>query len=284
MTEGKGRCPHGEFSLFQGCPECIEAKADAEVNSEESIAKRIKEAEAKASPLHLGGSLAEAAKEAGAEVTEVKVTAITLRPGEDLEAHSHYEEALKLLLYAEARVITTPEDVKLVNDDMAFISKIKKAMEGKRKLLLDPLKSQADAIRETYDYLMLPVLGAQKIYKEKMLVYNAEQDRRRQEQEDINRKRMEAAQQEMALKGELSESVDLVKVTAEAPKTVRTDLGSITQTDHWVYEVLDFALLPDAYKVADSSQLNAIAKSHHDKKEVSGVRFFNKPFITSRAR
>jgi len=29
----------------------------------------------------------------------------------------------------------------------------------------------------------------------------------------------------------------------------------------------------------DTSQLNTIAKAHHDRKEVPGVRFFNKPII-----
>jgi len=37
-------------------------------------------------------------------------TAVALRPGEDIEAHSHYEEALRLLEYAEKRTISSLEN------------------------------------------------------------------------------------------------------------------------------------------------------------------------------
>ena len=76
---------------------------------------------------------------------------------------------MKLLEYAQKRVINTPDDVKLVNDDLSLISKIKKAMDDKRKELLEPLKAQADDIRNTYTYLMAPVIQAKNIYGEKML-------------------------------------------------------------------------------------------------------------------
>ncbi|MBA7684472.1 hypothetical protein ES703_92868 [subsurface metagenome] len=88
----------------------------------------------------------------------------------------------------------------------------------------------------------------------------------------------------MKLKGELTESVNLVEVAPEAPKSVSTDMGTSGMTDSWKYEVFDFALLPDEYKVPDTAMLNSIAKKHHDQKQVPGVRFFNEPFITVRAR
>ena len=49
-----GHCKHGEFQLAKGCPQCIaerqaaQERADAEVNSPDNIAKRIKEAEERA--------------------------------------------------------------------------------------------------------------------------------------------------------------------------------------------------------------------------------------------
>lgn len=211
-------------------------------------------------------------------------TAVALRPGEDIEAHGHYLEALKLRDRAAARVITKVEDLGPANDDLSLMSKIKKAMLEKRKSLLAPLEAQKVEIRATYDFLMAPILDGDKIYREKILDFNKEQERIRLEQEDINRKRLEAAQQEMALKGEITESVDLVEVAPEVSKKVSTDMGASGQRDNWKYEVVDFALLPDAYKMADTSQLNAIAKKHHDQKQVPGVRFYNEPIITVRAR
>ena len=188
------------------------------------------------------------------------------------------------MAWAQGRVIATVDDLKFASDDLIEIGKLKKLMENKRKFLLEPLEAQKVAIRETYTYLMTPVLEADKITCGKMLNFNNEQRRIRQEQEEINRKRQEAAEAEMRLKGELSESVNLVEVAPEPAKSVSTDLGSSGMVDHWKYEVFDFALLPDAYKMEDNAQLNAIAKRHHDQKPVPGVRFYNEPIIARRAR
>lgn len=210
--------------------------------------------------------------------------ALVLRPGEDIEVHGYFEEAMKLLEYAECRHIATVEDVKLANDDLACIAKLKKAMDGKRKEYLEPLKAQTEAIRGTYDYLMMPVLQADRLTRVQILDFNKEQERIHLEQEDINRKRLEAAQQEMKLKGEITEPVNLVEVAPEPAKKVSTDMGTTGMVDHWKYEVIDFTLLPDEYKVADSSMLTAVARKHHDQKQVPGVRFYNEPFIAVRAR
>lgn len=216
--------------------------------------------------------------------SETKETAVALRPGEDIEAQSYFKEAVKLLKYAEGRVIATVEDVKLANDDLNIISKLKRAMEEKRKEYLRPLREQTEAISDSYKYLMSPILEADKITRSKMLAYDVKQRCIRQEQEEINRLRMEAAQKEMELKGEITESVDLVEVMSEPPKRVSTDTGTTGMVDHWKYEVVDFALLPDSYKITDTTMLNAIAKKHHDQYPVKGVRFYNEPILAVRAR
>lgn len=293
MTE-KGTCPkHGEFDLREGCPECIADRMAEEGNTKASIAEAIKATNQAAEKLP-GVAPEPLSEEARRIITGGRdemiaaatspQTAVALRPGEDLEVRGYYEEALKLLERAESRVIATEEDLKPANDDLSISSRIKKLMEDKRKALLAPLKAQMDAIRATYDFLIMPVLQTDRITRDKMLSFNQEQERRRLEQEDINRKRLEAAQQEAALNnGEITESVNLVEVSPEV-KRVSTEMGSTGMVDHWKYKVVDFALLPDAYKMADTAQLTAIAKRHHDQKQVPGVRFYNEPYIASRPR
>ena len=145
MEENKGHCKHGDFDLIKGCAQCIEKRAEAEVNSPENIRKRIEAVQ----PIGLAG----AAELAGTEVTEVSLfpamteTALALRPGEDLEAHGYYKQAVMLQKYAEDRVIATIEDGKLNNDDLAVISKLKKLMSSKRKQLLEHTKLQAEYTR-----------------------------------------------------------------------------------------------------------------------------------------
>jgi len=272
----------------EGCPECIAQRV--KVQSEiDRIGKNMVEAyQAEQGQTSEDFSRFAEAVNKGATIAGAPLygpeTAVALRPGEDAEVHGYHQDATKLLEYAEKRVITSLEDNKAANDDLTEISKLKKAMVAKKMTYLDPLKIQIDAIRDTYNYLMTPVLEADKLTRRKMLEYSAEQDRRRREQEEINRKRIEAAHQEMELNGELTESVNLVDVQPEAPKRVITDMGSSGKRDNWKYEVVDFALLPDSYKVPDNAQLNAIAKSHHDKKQVPGVRFYNDPIIAVRPR
>lgn len=381
MTEGKGKCPHGEFDLRTGCPQCTAERENAEVNSPANIAERIKEAEAAAvgkevpriivkvkyfsetteelsareytyftaEPLALGevvkvpvrdtfgkakvstinvpeaeienfkdkvktippGSIIRpvqeeqrpelgespehrfreavatdtALKEDAVYMALTNETALALRPGEDVEARGYFKEALELRKYAEARVITTVEGVKLATDDLSIIAKLKKVMENKRKAILDPLRLQADAIRETYSSLMDPVFRADRITREKILAFNQEQERIRLQQEDINRKRLEAAQQEAALNnGEITESVNLVEVTEAPAKSVSTEMGTSGQRDNWKWEVVDPLLVPREYMMIDTAMLSAIAKKHHDQKQIPGIRFYNEPIITVRAR
>ena len=202
---------------------------------------------------------------------------IKVKPELDLQVMAFYTEALELKKYAEARVIKTLEDMKPANDDLNIIRKLKKNMEARRKEYLAPFQDHVKEVNEAYKNLMEPVDIADKITADKMLGFNREQERIRKEQEEINRLRLEAAQKDAALhNGEISESVNLVEVV-EAPEKVTSTLGNSGMRDNWKYEVLNFALLDDAYKVADNAQLTAIARRHHDQKPVNGVRFYNEP-------
>ena len=266
----KGTCEkHGWFTLRDGCPGCLAERRKAGITPAMDELQDGLEQE--------GYTLAHA-EESAAE------TAIALRPGEDMEAHGYFEEALRALDYAEKRVITTIEHVKAATDDLALISKLKKVMENKRRSLLDPLKLQAEAIRETYSSLMDPIIKADRITREKMLAFQQEQARIRQEQEAINREKAELAAREAALNGREVEPVELVEVTPEAPKRVETDMGTTGMVDHWKYEVVDPLAVPREYLMVDTAMLSAIAKRHHDQKPVPGVRFYNEPIIAVRAR
>jgi len=248
--EGKGFCQkHGiEFVLTEGCPQCL-----AEKQGEEAL-----------------------------ESSESK--ALVPAAGEDVEVQNIFQQSKRLLEYAESRVIKDVQDIKMATDDLAIIAKYKKVMEEKRKEYLRPLQEEVKAINDNYKFWMQPIEAADRITREKILAFNKEQERRRLEQEEINRKRQEAAEQEMKLNGELSESVNLVEVAPPAPKRVSTDMGTTGMVDNWKYEVIDFALLPDEYKVADTSMLNAVAKKHHDRKQIPGVRFYNEPVIRVNAK
>jgi hypothetical protein len=206
-------------------------------------------------------------------------------PGTDIEVIEWHRQGIGLQEYAESRVIKGLGDLKSANDDLTIIARLKKVMEDRRKQYVQPLNVQVKAINDNYKQLMQPVLEAERITKQKMLDFNAEQERIRREQEAVNRLRMEAAQKEAALnEGEISEPVKMVEVIAEAPRRVSTDMGSSGMRDNWTFEITDFAALPDDYKLANTAALNAFAKSTKGARQIPGVRIFNQPIIATRVK
>lgn len=282
MTE-KGTCEkHGEFDLREGCPQCI---------TEASIKESVEAVQTYKVPDLSSMTTKEEANKVASEMleqtarqAEEPVTALATLPGSDELAVTYYNEALRLQEYAESRVIATVEDDKLANDDLIIIGKLRKAMEAKKREYLDPLRRQAEAIRDTYSTLMDPVERADKITRDKMGVFKLEQERKAREAEDLNRQAMEVARKQAAMNnGEFTTDITPVDIPP-APKLTRSALGTSGLVANWKYRVIDLEKLPREYMIPDDAMLKSIAKQHHDQKLVPGVEFYNDPHIASRAK
>lgn len=281
MTE-KGTCQkHGEFTLVDGCQGCSRDEA----RKSESISKDQEELEESLYAAELNQEGLTLEKDIPTDFTEPAVVTLTLiHPDKDALVASFRKQALGQLQYATDLKIVREEDLKLATEGLGVIAKLKKAVGDKQKEYLQPFKEHIAEVNEAFKKLLEPILAADTLTRSAMAIYYTEQERIRAEQEEVNRLRIEAAQREMKLKGELTEPVKVIEVIPEPAKSMQTDQGSAGMTDRWKYEVVDFALLPDDYKVVDSAMLTAIARHHHDRKEVPGVRFFNEPSITMRPR
>jgi len=298
----KGMCKeHGEFNLAEGCPQCLAEKFGAE----EKVTLAIKVTAPEGAPegeeqkvadeiVKLTETIAEIQgnpkPETATSTPEISTaepvpTAIVrVKPEQDIEVQSFYDQALKLAEYAEARDIAIIEDLKPATDDLSIIARVKKALEAKRKEFIQPLQDHIKEINDAFKRLMEPIEIADKTTRSKILAFQQEQERIRREQEEVNRLRMEAAQKEMELKGELSELVSLVEVSPEAPKRVSTDMGTAGQRDNWKWEVVDFALVPDGYKMINSGVLTPVVKASKGKITIPGIRIYNEPIIAVNAR
>ena len=185
----------------------------------------------------------------------------TIDPKQDQSVLALYNEATKLLDYANARVIANLEDTKLATNDLSLIAKLKKAMEAKRKDYLQPFQEHVQEVNNAYKTLMAPVEQADMITRQKVMAYQREQARIAAEQEEINRLRMEAAQKEAALNnGEIKEAVNLVEVIA-TPKKVVTDMGILGTSGSWKVEVDDITKLPAEYLIADTVKLGKVVRA-----------------------
>ncbi len=214
----------------------------------------------------------------------VNTTALVkVKPELDVEVKAFYTEACKIKEYAEARVITTAEDLKPASDDLLIIRRLKKVMEEKRKEYVRPLQDHMKTVNDTFRTLMEPIETADTITGGKILAFTLKQKLIREEQEKINALRKEAADRDATLhNGEISESVNLVEVIPETPTTTRTDLGSVGQRDHWTFEVTDFALLPDEYKMPDATKIGKIVRAGLH--TIPGVKIWNEPILAGNMR
>ena len=227
-------------------------------------------------------------EETGDPTPTMKPPVVTLTltdPDKDALVVAFWDQAWGLLKYAKDELkIATLDDLNPATNALNVISTLKKAVEDKRKEYLRPFKEHVDEVNLAFKKLMEPILAADILTREKIAAYYAEQERKRREQEEVNRLRLLAAEKEEVLKGEVSEPVNLIKVEPVAPKTVNSNLGSAGMTDCWKWEVFDFVALPDEYKIVDSVTLTSMAKKHHDQKQIPGVRFYNEPIVGLRRR
>lgn len=218
-------------------------------------------------------------------MVEQSTALVNINPKADSQVVAFYNEALRLEVYARERVIKTTEDLKPATNDLSIIAKVKKGMEERRKEYIRPLQDHVKSINDTFKILMTPIETADKLTRDKMLTFNAEQDRIRREQEEINRLRMEAAQKEAALhEGEITEPVKLVEVIPEAPKRTQTDMGIAGMRDNWKWEVEDFSQVPDAYKMINVGILTPMVKASKGKIPIPGIRMFNEPILAVNTR
>lgn len=190
-----GTCKHGSFSLLEGCPQCaIELWHTTG-----------------AAPATIGTSTILPFTNVAVPIV-MPTAVVKIKPEADAEVMMFCHQARELQQYAEARVIRIAEDLKLASDDLIISRRLKKALEEKRKEYVLPLQEHVKEINDTFKMLSEPIEQADAITTSKMLAFDLKQKLIREEQEEINRLRMVAAQKDAALhNGEISEPVSLIE-------------------------------------------------------------------------
>lgn len=197
---------------------------------------------------------------------------VQVNPGAEPGIVALAAEVTLLLRSAEAKVVDSQKAVKDTTDDLNIIGSLKKALEAKRKEYTVPLNDHLKAINDAFKTITEPLLQAESLMKQKVLAYHAEQARLRREEEEINRLRVEAAQKEMKLKGELTEPVALVEVRPEPSRVDRTEFstGVVKKIKKW--EVVDIKLVPIEYLVIDSAKVGKVVRAGIP--SIPGIRIY----------
>ncbi len=184
------------------------------------------------------------------------------------------KEVAGLAKYAESRIIKTEADIKTATDDLGLIGKLMKSIEDLRSKYVKPLNEKLKAINGTFKELTNPLDQANAITRQKIMAYRQEVERLRKEAEEINRQKEELAKKEAAFNGtgEVTINTTPVIIPQETAKTVRTETATMGTRKIRKAKVVDFAKLPDIYKLPNQRMLDAAAAT--GVQEIPGVQFY----------
>jgi len=209
---------------------------------------------------------------------EETTAVINIAPNQDEEVQKLVGEAERLLVYAQDRVVNNTETLKSATEDLSFIAQVKKTLEAKRTAYVKPINAHVKAINDTFKRITSPIEEADQLTRSKVLAYRQEEDRKAHEIAEVNRLRMEAARKEAALnEGELSESIDLMEAPTPLSTTVRTDVGAASAAMIQKWEVINFAEVPDEYKMVDASKIGKVVKAGIPL--IPGIRIWKEPTL-----
>lgn len=191
------------------------------------------------------------------------VSSLSLIPPEaDNKLMEFYNEGIRLMEYASARVITTNADLKPATDDLSIIARVKKGMEEKRKEYLKPFQDHVKETNEAYKNLMYPVEEADRITRLKILEFNREQSKRRLEAERIEAEKLRLAREEAELKGgEITVDLTPVEKPEAVPDRIRTELGSSSTMKIRKWELVDITQVPAEYLMIDAAKVTKLVKA-----------------------
>lgn len=190
------------------------------------------------------------------------VAYIQIAPEHDPAVIALANEAVKLMDLARARTITKPDDLAPATEDLSLIAKLRKALTEKRADYLRPIKGHIEAVNAAFSTITAPLEEADRVTRDKVKAFRAEVEARRQEAEEINRQKEELARREAAFSGTGETTVDTTPVIAPAPvRQVTTDSGStgIMKVRRW--EVADFSLVPNEFKLIDAGKVTKLVKA-----------------------
>jgi hypothetical protein len=201
------------------------------------------------------------------------VTSIVQSPAPALVLTSMREQALSLLQFSRDRTVKSLEDTKVATEDLSIIANSKKVLEAKRKEYVTPLNDQVKLINDTFKLVSEPLNEADKITRDKVLAFRAEQERLRREAEEINQAKLDLAQREAALnQGAFTVDTTPVEVAPEQPKHINTDFGTAGTMTVRKWELEDLSKVPIDYLMIDAAKVGKVVRAGIP--SIPGIRIF----------
>ena len=192
-------------------------------------------------------------------------------------------EATRLRDNALDLAVFSPASVALASADLALLSVLKRSIEANRKEYVDPLNGWVKSINDVFRPLTDLVAEADRIVRTKVGDYNKEQDRIRVEAERIEALRREAeeAAAKLALEAGLpppppTEPVAPLPQSQEL-RSVDTAVGSMNTRKVWKWELVNFVLVADKFKVLNEVLVGKMVRA--GERDIPGVRIYSEDEI-----
>jgi len=217
----------------------------------------------------------------GTEIPE-GMALVEVAPGKDIAVLNLLHEAQQMIKYAQERTIATQEDVKDATNDLSMVAKLKKAIEVERKRYVDPLNAELKEINTFFKTLTEPIGEADQITRRKVLDYNAEIARQREEAERIEAEKLRLAQDEMKLKGEYTVDLTEIEKPDATPDRVRTEVGTASKMTVRKWELEDITQVPSEYLLVDTGKVTKLVKAGIG--AISGIRIWEEETLQIRSR
>ena len=217
------------------------------------------------------------------ETIEAVTALINISPDKDAAVTALYRESEKLLAFARGRVIATNEDLAPATEDLSLIANLKKAIEGKRKEYISPIREHLDAVNTTFKNFAAPLEEADRITREKIMDFRREQARKRLEAERIEDEKLALARREAELKGgEITVDLSPVEKPEAAPDKVHTEVGSAGTMVVRKWELVDIAQVPPEYLLVDAGKITKLVKAGIG--NIPGIRIYEEETLRVNAR
>ncbi|MBA7562032.1 hypothetical protein ES708_03681 [subsurface metagenome] len=171
------------------------------------------------------------------------------------------DKAEVIVREAKEMVVQNKGSLTAAVDFLGKIAIAKKEVDSRRRFFVDPLNQQVKSINDLFRGYSDPLGEADRIVRNKVLVYQAEEARRVAEEQQ--RVLEEAkAQAEEASKHPAEEFIPIpINIVEEPEKTVRAPAGSATTRQVWTFKIVDLSQVPDEYKVIDEKKIAAVVKA-----------------------
>lgn len=205
-------------------------------------------------------------------MSEERTALLKIDPHDNSAYMALVSEVQSFVSSAEGASIATVELREFATNDLSLIARLKKSIGDLRMDYLAPLKEHTETINAAFKDITDPLAKADSILRQKVLAFNQEQDRIRREAEDLARQEREVAERRAKLNGDVTTPFVPESLPVVAEQRAITDVGESNTMKISKWEVVNFSLIPDEFKMIDAGKVHKQVKAGRE--DIPGIRIW----------